>query len=188
MGFIDKMSNKYQTGGLQHLLASQVRNEVGDEVFNEYFKFTFVRNPYSRCISQFNYMKSRPDLREYIGMSEDCTFFNYLNLIQEKEHVQWMPQYRFLYDSDSNLLVDYVGKLETFENSLAFVLKAINFRTHIFGLKTYRLPHKNKSKSSLSTDLITPESLDLVRNMYSKDFHYFGYDPDDVSILKLNEV
>ena len=29
MGFVSRFENKYQTGGLQHLLACQVREEVG---------------------------------------------------------------------------------------------------------------------------------------------------------------
>ena len=45
MGFVNRFENKYQTGGLQHLLAWQVREEVGSDVFSDYYKFSFVRNP-----------------------------------------------------------------------------------------------------------------------------------------------
>ena len=45
MGFVSRFENKYQTGGLQHLLAWQVREEVGSDVFGAYYKFAFVRNP-----------------------------------------------------------------------------------------------------------------------------------------------
>ncbi len=44
MGFVSKYTNKYQTGGLQHLFASHIRNEVGDRIFKEYYKFAFTRN------------------------------------------------------------------------------------------------------------------------------------------------
>ncbi len=44
MGTGDTNHNKYQTGGLQHLLASQIQKEVGDEIFEKFFKFTIVRN------------------------------------------------------------------------------------------------------------------------------------------------
>ena len=57
MGFVTRFENKYQTGGLQHLLAWQVREEVGCEVFNDYCKFVFVRNPWGRIASQFTCMQ-----------------------------------------------------------------------------------------------------------------------------------
>ena len=46
MGFVDKYHNKYQTGGLQHLLAKQIRTEVGSVTFDSYFSFSIVRNPW----------------------------------------------------------------------------------------------------------------------------------------------
>ena len=57
MGFVSKYHNKYQTGGLQHLLARQVLEEVGKDVFDSFYKFVIVRNPWDRIVSQFAYMQ-----------------------------------------------------------------------------------------------------------------------------------
>ena len=35
--------NKYQKGGLQHLMSSHIIEEVGGDIFSEYFTFSFVR-------------------------------------------------------------------------------------------------------------------------------------------------
>ena len=61
MGFVSKYRNKYQTGGLQHLQASQIIREVGEDIFSHYFKFSIVRNPWDKAVSQFTYMKQRDD-------------------------------------------------------------------------------------------------------------------------------
>lgn len=101
MGFVDSFHNDYQTGGLQHLKAHQVRHHVGAETFGRFFKFAFVRHPYDRALSQYGYMQRRPDLRRFLGMSDDATFSQYLDLIQQTVHVQWEPQHSFCFDPES---------------------------------------------------------------------------------------
>ena len=95
MGFVRPFYNKYQTGGLQHLLAKQIQYEIGNTIFSEYYKFAIVRNPWSKSVSQFVYMTMREDLRNFINMKPNTTFIEYLNLILKKDHVQWKSQVDF---------------------------------------------------------------------------------------------
>jgi len=183
MGFVDEYSNKYQTGGLQHLRATQIQQEVEKEHFQTYFKFTIVRNPYTRAASQYKYMQVRPDLMKFIGMKPDCSFTDYLELTQNKEHVQWMPQYKFVCDDNEAVLVDYVGKLEEFDESLMHILKSIKYRTHLFGFKTVKSPHKNKSAGKSDKSQFTEDSFQLIREIYAKDFTLFGYDETNTDVL-----
>ena len=46
MGFVDEYNNKYQTGGLQHLLGHQIKSIVGAETYNDYYKFTIARKSF----------------------------------------------------------------------------------------------------------------------------------------------
>ena len=118
MGFISEYHNKYQTGGLQHLLARQIRDEVGLGIFESFYKFAIVRNPWDRIVSQFAYMQSRPDLMNFVGMHPKTEFKNYLRLIKKKQHVQWKPQIDFLLDDDGTLLVDRICRLECLDKDL----------------------------------------------------------------------
>ena len=52
--------DKYETGGLQHLSASKVREVVGGNIYDEFYKFAVVRHPVKRLISQFNYTYQFP--------------------------------------------------------------------------------------------------------------------------------
>lgn len=131
MGYVRPYYNKYQTGGMQHLLASQIYRELGEEVFREYFKFTFVRNPWDKIVSQFFYIKKRKDLMDFIGLEKEDDFHKYLLLIKKRKHVQWEEQYKFILDENGESLVDYIGRFETLEK----LLKRLNLSRTFFGLK-----------------------------------------------------
>ena len=176
MGFVSRFENKYQTGGLQHLLAWQVREEVGSDVFSAYYKFAFVRNPWDRIVSQFAYMQQRPDLMDYLGMTAETEFKAYLDLIHLKEHVQWMPQVRFLLDQDGSVLVDRIGRLESFNEDCAQIFAAL-------GLTLDQLPgHAKRSKRhSFRYYYSDRESIDMVADLFAEDVDYLGYEFVDPS-------
>ena len=112
MGFTSPSHNPYQTGGLQHLLARHIRENVGSQVFNSYFKFAFVRNPWDRAVSQFSFMASRPDLRSFVGLPQGASFATYLDAIEHKVHVQWEQQLAFINDRDGSGMIDFIGRFE----------------------------------------------------------------------------
>lgn len=168
MGFLDPYHNKYQTGGLQHLLARQIREEVGPEIFSRYFKFAIVRNPWDKAVSQFGYMDSRDDLRHFIGMRKGDSFKRYVDLIRRKKHVQWEPQVSFLRDLNGEPLVDYVGRFETFSQSVSEVLKTI-------GINAHTIPHDNAGRRGPYQDYYDDESREIIASLYSADIEAFGY-------------
>ena len=129
MGFVSLYYNKYQTGGLQHLLAKQVQQEIDSQVFETYYKFSIVRNPWAKAVSQYVYMSSRKDLRKFINMKSSDTFLEYLKLIRLREHVQWKKQVDFILDDNGHQLVNDLFKLEEISNHLVKLTKktGINF-------------------------------------------------------------
>lgn len=169
MGFVDRYHNRFQTGGLQHLLGCQIRQVVGNEAFSSYYKFAIVRNPYDRAVSQYVYMARRPDLREYIGMRPGVTFNEYIRLIAKRRHVQWEPQYSFVYDGGT-LLVDRIGRFERLADDARRIFRDIGIDC--------RLPHSNASVRSSYTEYLTEESRERIHRMYAIDFNAFGYSFD----------
>lgn len=169
MGFIKPYYNKYQTGGLQHLTCKQIKTHVGFEVFNSYYKFTVVRNPWEKAVSQFIYMKHvRKDLRKFIGMTKWTSFKKYLKLISKKEHVQWMKQVDFICEKNGKIMVDKVIRFENIEKEFELV------RQHL-GIPDIKLPWVNKSKRKHYTEYYNKRTIQMVSNLYKEDIKAFNY-------------
>lgn len=169
MGFVDEYHNKYQTGGLQHLLAGQIRQEVGNGRFDNYFKFSVVRNPFDRLVSQFAYMRHRRDLRAFIGMPLDASFEEYLDLIGRRRHVQWEPQCSFLYDEDGTLLLDYVGRFETLASDMEAAFERL-------GIRGANLPHIKRGDRGPYREYYTGRARGLVEERYGQDLERLAYE------------
>jgi len=168
MGFVSPYRNKYQTGGLQHLLARQIRQEVGPETFDAYFKFAFVRNPWDKAVSQFSYMAHRTDLRELIGMTPETTFDDYLQLIERNPHVQWERQVEFVQDETGRSLIDFIGRFENIQQDAEAVFERI-------GLRGAVLPHRNASSRRHYSEYFDVPTRDTLARIYAPDIEAFGY-------------
>ena len=123
---------------LAHLTASEyiTCGHVTPEQFDSYFKFSFVRNPWARIVSEYKYRgyPKKIDFKTYL--------FKHLpkpGWSDEYRHI--MPQYNFLYDEKGKLLVDFVGKFENLQNDFYKVCKRLGF-------PPITLPHANKSLKS----------------------------------------
>jgi hypothetical protein len=169
MGFVSPYANRYQTGGLQHLSARNVRQVVGRDVFESYFKFSFVRNPWERAVSQYSYLARRADLRRLLGKPGGITFDDYLEKIAHIRHVQWEPQMEFLHDDNGDLIVDFIGRFENLENDAQVVLTRI-------GLPSRQLPHKQASAHGAYPGYYDSRARDRVHALYANDIQKLGYE------------
>jgi hypothetical protein len=169
MGFVEPMRNRYQTGGLQHLLARQIRSEVGVPMFASYFKFSIVRNPWDKVISQWHFMQRRPDLRAYIGLDDGAPLAEYLERTSKIEHVQWIPQVSFVQDANGNELVDFIGRFETLEADAQHIFARI-------GVSCPLLPRRNASERiSEYRCYFNVDTCSAVARIYAADIERFGY-------------
>ncbi|MGX9354895.1 sulfotransferase family 2 domain-containing protein [Roseobacteraceae bacterium S113] len=167
--------NPYQTGGLQHLTAQQIRQEVGDALFESCYVFALVRDPVDRLVSQFNYLNQRADLLRRLSLGAGRDFSTYLRHIALVEHVQWAPQRHFLTDA-AGAIVPEVFRLEEMGDNFA----RLAART---GMAGARLLHANKSLPrvvpddwvTLTRNDIERADLEQIFEMYREDFELLGY-------------
>jgi hypothetical protein len=134
------------------------------------FLFTFVRNPYSRCLSAFNYLKNGGDRKEdqrdsdiYIGnLSFDDFVTNKLHLALVKQ-THFKPQTYWLPDG-----ADFIGRYENLLNDINHLKTLIKMNDFV------SLPHINKTKHYFYTEL-NNDTKEIIFSLYKHDFETFGY-------------
>lgn len=180
---------------LAHLRAQEYvfYKYLSQELFDEYFKFTFVRNPWGRMLSIYKYLKfnQRYEFKSFLTKA-------FKNKIWRNEYWFVRPQSDFICDENGKILVDFIGKFESLQDDFNDVCKKI-------ALAPIEIPHVNKSnvKPRLSLhprelmkylnhqinqinlkriptfnkyqDYYDNESIEIVADLYKRDIELFGY-------------
>jgi hypothetical protein len=171
-GFVDEYKNKYQFDGLQHLTFHNIK-KIYLEESKSFFKFSFIRNPYSRIASTYaGVMTFRKDLRNFLVMHKDTSFKNFLYLIKKNKHTHWLPMNNFFSNNDLNFL----GRFENFNNDLEKLEKITNFRLI---KKNFSGDLNFSEKYNYLEFYKDKECIDLVNEIYAEDFVRFNYNFDN---------
>jgi hypothetical protein len=152
----------------------------------------FVRNPYARFVSLYNFARadesfyhsaSNPgsapcgkhidyDILQGKNLEECAELLVQGKLGEQPENTQamWLPQVEWLIDYKKILMVDFIGRVESLESDL-------NRLHRTYGIAIEPVPWLNKSASKQEDDpQWTERARDLVRLYYKRDFEMLGYD------------
>lgn len=171
---------------LTHLTAEEYLENgfLGWNEFKCYYKFTIIRNPWERIVSEYNFRyKYSYSFREFILQKfPDNIYDEYVTGKACKRHI--IPQVEFIYDSYGNKLVDEVFDIKELKNCP----QKISGKA---GIPAKRLPHRNKTfnkRSHLKSLLLAktrPKDdyrkyydkilRERVRDYYISDVERFGY-------------
>jgi Sulfotransferase family len=149
-----------------HATAIETRSKIGDNLFNKLFKFAFVRNPWDWQVSLYHYMLQNPNHHQHHKIKSLKNFEHY---------IQWRTkniprlQKDFLTDHAGNVLVDYIGKLETINKDIDYIASKLDIQVC--------LPHINRSQRRSFREYYTKQTFDLVYEYFYDDVKMFGYDP-----------
>ncbi len=88
-----------------HASASKIRKRVGDDIWNDYFKFTFIRNPFDKIVSQYHYNR-------YKWGFKDSTFKEYIKAFNAGKKISTFPQLNLSYIDEK---LDFIGRFENFQ-------------------------------------------------------------------------
>ena len=149
------------------------------EKFRRYFKFTVVRNPWDRLVSAYFYLRQdrghettkkwvKKNLRGYEKFNDFV-----LSLKKDKvrrDILSWthfLPQHKWISDSEGNILVDFVAKIENLEIDFHKIKECTKINDN--------LERINKSEKKGYKNYYSEETAKIVQRVYKKDVKYLGY-------------
>ncbi|MCW5515598.1 sulfotransferase family protein [Muriicola sp. Z0-33] len=148
-----------------HSTALEIKNKIPAEVFDSYYKFGFVRNPWDWQVSLYTYMLKSPNHYQHELITSLGSFEKYLDW---RIHNELRLQKRFFYDEQNNCLVDFIGKMEQLNEDLDTIGRKLGI--------TIDLPHLKKSRKNNSfSQHYTERTIDLVNEAFAEDIKTFGY-------------
>lgn len=156
----------YASDFIGHVKAKDLAEKLPARMYQNYFKFGFVRNPWSWQSSLYKYALTLKEHHQHELMKSMKSFEQYLDWrINQDFHLQK----EFFYDEQDNCLMDYIGKYETLEEDF-------NYVCHQTVGTNVSLPHVNKSENDRYLKFYTPKAIDMVYEAFKEDIDTFGYE------------
>lgn len=167
---------------MQHWSAVRLKKKFGDDIWNEYFKFSFIRNPYDRLFSWYNMIdKLRSQLNPnpfHAYVHQNTLSFDDFIMMDGKGVTgmdfsapnlppQRITQFHRL-SGKGRIIVDFIGRYESLAKDFNYVCNKLNIEEPL-------LPHLNKFEHNHCMNYYTQETIAEV-NLFAKDdfVHFYG--------------
>ena len=169
----------FEKTGHNHIL------DMISEDTDTYYKFTTVRNPYSRLVSRYFFARKIP---HHTKQFENLTFRDFVvgGHINTPMNTDWVQSSAPHLKKLLNKVGFFDNQIEWMQNDLGemvidFVMKTENLQEDFntvcdkIGIPKQKLPHKNKTKHKHYTEYYDDETKEIVAERYAKDIEYFNY-------------
>ena len=154
-----------------HLTVSEMQARLSAERWLRALKFAFVRNPWDRAVSHYEY---RVQTNQTSLGGRPLTFDQWLRRVYVERDPQFydqpkmfQPQSEWLKDASGKMAVDFVGRFEDFGRQFALLTERLGIEA--------RLPHLNGTRRDNYQRYYSPELVQIVADQFSEDIERFGY-------------
>lgn len=172
----------------KHVTTKFAKERLYSEYWDDYFKFTFVRNPYERVLEETTtaeFYRWR-----HVGINEIDVDYRFLNInpmhyfdihcnggavINKFGLDGWEEEIKenCIYKNILSQGVDKVYKYEEYESAVKDIANILNIDipSDSLDLNTFKINDPN-----LTVDKLKPRDFEVINNMYDLDFEEYGYE------------
>jgi hypothetical protein len=147
----------------ENILAA--KNRMPADRFERYFKFAFVRNPWERLVSEYEFLLDRPKHGRHKRAKSLHGFSEFIHMQIPRADAY---QLNMLCDRKGHLLMDFVGKLENLDQDWQTVCERIS-------IEHRALPRKNVVERKPYQDYYDKDSIQLVAKHWAREIELFEY-------------
>ena len=164
----------------KHITTARAK-KLYSEWWDDYFKFTFVRNPYDRVLSQLH--TAGINNYKHLGINTETPFESFLKINKQNyinrdcvggtliNNFREVPYEGCIYRSILAEGVDKVYKYENYEESVRDLLEELN----VGRSKDAPIPVYNASKIKHDRKDLKPEDYEMINELYDLDFEEYDY-------------
>lgn len=171
-----------------HATAAHIQNYIPVE-WRNYFKFCFVRNPYSQAVSLYNWRtfvqsgashlgcqtKNQENIKvsfkEFLRRLEDKHRSDHEELVRPLVEKHAIPGWA-IYTLNDRIAVDYVGRFENLRSDMEKICNIVGIPSNL-----EKMPMSKKLVGSDSyQNFYDAECRDMVQRFWKKEFDAFSYD------------
>jgi hypothetical protein len=148
-----------------HISVQQIASHLEKAVWENYFKFAIVRNPFDRFISIWLFLnRQNPKFTE----TPLQWMKSAIVVPRFRRRVLVAPQYLQLIDEQGNIAMDYVGRYEQLQDSVDEICGKLQIESTL-------LIKKNSSEHQQYREYYDDELKSMVGKFYKEDLNRFGY-------------
>jgi len=155
-----------------------IKNMQSKIDISNFFKFSFVRNPFDRLVSEFfyryelkhNWVFERLKMKKYSFEDFVNCFYEYklsFDINKSSDESHFYSQFEFVC-IDNKISVDFLGRFENFKNDISTLKKKFNINKNII--------LKNKTNHYHYSLYYNTTTKSMVEKIYEKDLSFFNYD------------
>lgn len=153
--------------------------------FDQYFKFTFVRNPWDRAVSAYHFLKKggltlhdRTWSERYLSPYPDFQSFVLKGLENKRviSYPHFRPQCDYICLKRNEPGLDFIGYFENLDADFTYITQVLNVNSSLLSL------NRNHERSRDFRSYYTDETREIIARVYADDIRVMGYTFDNASV------